>query len=123
MDKSKRLSVTERIQEFIGAVNDMDSVVMVPCQLLDESTKYLNSGCYRKFSTADSDMHRCFTLLKKAKFYLNEGDALEFAKEDGIDQELKDFVNHLEGLYNSLNILTEIASGVTKHYQNEVVKN
>ena len=123
MDKSKRTSVIERIQKFIGAVNDMDSVVMVPCQLLDESTTRLNSGSYRKFSTSDSDMHRCFTLLKKAKYYLNEGDALEFAKEDGIDQELKDFVNHLDGLYKSLNILTEIASGVTHHYQNEVVKN
>ncbi|EDV28892.1 hypothetical protein TrispH2_000989 [Trichoplax sp. H2] len=122
MENGKELSIVERIQKFNKAVNNMDSVVMVPCQLLDESTKCLNSGSYRKFSTTESDMHRCFTLLKKAKYYLNQGDALGANKDNSVDEELKDFVNHLEGLYKSLDVLTEVASGVAKHYQNEVVK-
>jgi len=134
-------SILGMMKHFIEAVNDMDSTVMIPSRLIDmqlhvdneeEQMNKTNGNVNNslvKTNIANRDLFTYFTLLRTIKRDLVKGTMSNSGTEDSDSSEEEDceqakqaaglFREHLRGLFNVLEQLTEMAKCLTSKYQQE----
>ena len=138
-------SILGMMKHFIEAVNDMDSTVMIPSRLLDMKfednqermdTNNGNKSLVPK-GVESRDLHLYYSLLKTVKRDLVKGTLTKKGQSVGSESEAESseedeaaqneqarqaaslFREHLRGLFNVLEQLTEMAKFLTSKYQHE----
>jgi len=136
-EKIPEKSILGMMKHFIEAVNEMDSTVMIPSRLLDmklensqADSENGNQSLVPK-GVESRDLHLYYALLKTVKRDLVKGtlngqteDCESSEEEEGGQNEQARqaaslFREHLRGLFNVLDQLTEMAKFLTSKYQQE----
>ncbi|XP_077987583.1 mid1-interacting protein 1-like [Glandiceps talaboti] len=134
-------SILGMMKRFIEAVNEMDSTVMIPSRLIDmklnTEDKPMNTekngnvdNSLVPTNVSNRDLYTYFSLLRTIKIDLVKGtmdgapDAESSEEEDSEHSEQARqaaglFREHLRGLFNVLDQLTEMAKCLTSKYQQE----
>ncbi|AWO95492.1 Mid1-interacting protein 1 [Scophthalmus maximus] len=130
---NQRNSLFNTMKRFIGAVNNMDQMVMVPSLLRDVPLDH--SGAGKTVSTAangftyldqDADMYSAYVLLKSIRNDMEwgvlrgKGQGKERTGATEGDDLEKQFHHHLNGLHAVLSELTRQADSLTRRYKEEI---
>lgn len=146
---NQRHSLFSAMNRFIGAVNNMDQIVMVPSLLRDVPLEYeeekdevnnavvLTGGNGAASYLTDRDMYSYYVLLKSIRNdiewgVLQQGDdrkkeklstAVDICRVDPEEEDenlQKQFHFHLSGLHTVLSKLTRKANTLTNRYKQEI---
>ncbi|MBN3291889.1 M1I1B protein, partial [Polypterus senegalus] len=138
---NQKHSLLNAMNRFIGAVNNMDQIVMVPSLLRDVPLEYegkdevnnpvSNGGAANFFSSSASerDMYSNYVLLKSIRNDIEWGvlqgderkkDKMVLEGDEGDENLEKLFHFHLNGLHSVLSKLTRKANTLTNRYKQEI---